>query len=118
MIKSGLGWRVGWNPQNGEFTGLVGTEDWAIELTQAELDDFCRLLSQLSRSVAAIADELMDREKITCEAETSLLWMEVSGYPDAYDLKLIVNTGRRSEAYWSELAVPGLLQAAQSLGVF
>jgi hypothetical protein len=117
-IKTGLGWRIGWNPQGGEFTGLVGTDDWAIELTQAELDDFCRLLCQLSSSVEAIASELMESEKIACEAETDLLWMEVAGYPDAYDLKLIVNTGRRAEAYWSKSAVPALLQAVRSLQVF
>jgi len=39
VIKSGLGWRVGWNPNAVEFKGLVGGDDWAIELTEAELID-------------------------------------------------------------------------------
>ncbi|PSB03813.1 DUF1818 family protein [Merismopedia glauca] len=118
VVKSGLGWRIGWNPEAGEFTGLVGSDDWAIELTQAELEDFCQLLSQLSTSMEAIAHELMDQEKITCEAETNLLWMEVAGYPHAYTLRLILHSGRRSEAYWSESVVPDLWQAVQSLQVF
>ncbi|MFN6180187.1 MAG: DUF1818 family protein, partial [Dolichospermum sp.] len=37
VIKSGTGWRLGWNPDALTFKGLVGTEDWAIELTEAEL---------------------------------------------------------------------------------
>lgn len=118
VIKSGPGWRIGWNPEGGKFTGLVGTDDWAIELTQAELDDFCRLLSQLSKSVEAIACELMDEEKIACEAETNRLWMEVSGYPNACDLRIVLHGDRRAEAYWSESVVPDLWQAVQSLQVF
>jgi len=34
------GWRIGWNPNAAEFKGLVGTDDWAIELTETELNDF------------------------------------------------------------------------------
>ncbi|MFN7525391.1 MAG: DUF1818 family protein, partial [Aphanizomenon sp.] len=30
VIKSGTGWRIGWNPNAPEFKGLVGTQDWAI----------------------------------------------------------------------------------------
>ncbi|MFM6050382.1 MAG: DUF1818 family protein, partial [Sphaerospermopsis kisseleviana] len=47
VIKSGTGWRIGWNPDAPEFKGLVGTDNWAVELTKVELDDFCRLLNQL-----------------------------------------------------------------------
>jgi hypothetical protein len=118
IVKSGWGWRIGWNPQAVEFTGLLGNDDWAMELTQAELTDFCRLLTELANSMEAIASELMESEKITCEAETNLLWMEVAGYPHAYSLRLILNSGRRSEAYWCESVVPELLQAVRSLQVF
>ncbi|MEQ8956605.1 MAG: DUF1818 family protein, partial [Coleofasciculus sp. C2-GNP5-27] len=75
IVKSGSGWRLGWNPQATYYQGLVGTDEWAIELTQAELDDFCRLLAQLAQAIEDIADELVDEEKITCEAESDLLWM-------------------------------------------
>ncbi|MBD1906607.1 DUF1818 family protein [Funiculus sociatus GB2-A5] len=118
VVKSGLGWRIGWNPNTSEFKGLVGGEDWAIELTEAELTEFCRLLEQLAQSMAQSADELMDEEKISCEAESDLLWMEVEGYPHAYSLRFILNTGRRAEGNWSADAVPGLVQATQVLKVF
>ncbi|MBO3459189.1 DUF1818 family protein [Aetokthonos hydrillicola Thurmond2011] len=118
LLKSGSGWRIGWNPAAPEFKGLVGTDDWAIELTEPELNDFCRLLLQLADTMKQLADELMDEEKIACEAESNLLWMEVEGYPDAYSLRFILNTKRGAEGKWDASAVPELLQAAGSLEVF
>lgn len=118
VLKSGTGWRIGWNPNAPKFKGLVGTDDWAIELTEAELNDFCRLLSQLADTIKQLATELMDEEKIACEAESDLLWMEVEGYPHEYSLRLILNTERCVEGKWNASAVPGLLQATLMLKVF
>lgn len=118
VVKSGTGWRLGWNPNAAEFKGLVGADDWAIELTQSELDDFCRLSAQLAETMNQLASELMDEEKIACEAESERIWMEIEGYPHTYSLRLILNTGRCAEMSWSSDAVPGLVQAAQTLTVF
>ena len=118
VVKSGAGWRIGWNPNKPEFKGLLGTDDWAIELTEAELSDFCRLLGQLVETMSHLASELMQEEKIACEAESDLLWLEVEGYAHAYTLRLILNTGRCAEGNWTANAVPGLVQAAQMLKIF
>ncbi len=118
VVKSGTGWRIGWNPNATEFKGLVGADNWAIELTEAELNDFCRLSAQLVETMNQLASELMDEEKIACEAETDLLWMEVEGYAHAYSLRLLLNTGRCAEGSWAADAVPGLVQAAQMLTIF
>lgn len=118
QVKSGSGWRLGWDAEASEFRGLVGGDDWAIELTEAELDDFCRLAAKLAEAVSHIAEELMDEEKISCEVESDLLWLEAEGYPRAYGLRLMLLSGRRAEGYWSEQAVPALLQSTQVLKVF
>ena len=118
VAKSGVGWRIGWNPNAPEFKGLVGASDWAIELTEAELNDFCRLSGQLVETMSHLASELMDEEKISCEAESDLLWLQVEGYAHAYSLRLILNTGRCAEGNWVADAVSGLVQAAQMLKVF
>ncbi|MBW4635351.1 MAG: DUF1818 family protein [Iphinoe sp. HA4291-MV1] len=118
VVKSGLGWRLGWNPTAPEFKGLVGTDEWAIELTKAELNDFCRLLVQLADTMRQIATELMDEEKIATEAESDLIWMEVEGYPHAYSLRFILKIGRCAEGQFNDSAVPGLLQACEILKVF
>ena len=118
LIKSGAGWRIGWDPNASEFTGLVGGDEWALELSEAELSDFCRLLAQLAETMNQMTSELMEEERVSCELESSLLWMEAEGYPHAYGLRLILNTGRRGEASWTASAVPGLIQATQMLKVF
>jgi len=46
-----------------------------------------------------------------------LLWLQVEGYPHAYNLRLILNTGRCAEGNWAAEAVPGLVQAAQMLKI-
>jgi len=118
MIKSGEGWRIGWDADAPIFVGLVGTDDWALELTDAELHDFCRLLPQLAETIAQVSHELMDEEAIACEVETNLLWMEAEGYPHAYSLHLILLSGRGGEGRWAAAAVPELLRATQLLKVF
>lgn len=118
QVKSGEGWRLGWNPEAEEFCGLVGGENWAIELTQAELDDFCRLATQLAETMDQMSQELMEQERICCEVESDHIWLEAEGFPQAYTLRFILLQGRCGEGAWSETAVPGLLQAIQMLQVF
>jgi hypothetical protein len=55
------------------FAGLVGTENWAVELTAAELEDFGRLLLELAATMANMQAELMSEERISCEAESDWL---------------------------------------------
>jgi hypothetical protein len=114
VLKSGKGWRIGWNP-TGIYPGLVGSDDWAIELTASELEDFCRLLWQLVDNMRSIQAELMDEEKIACEAESELIWMQVTGTPSEYSLRLILNTGRKCEGNWAADSLPNLVAATQNL---
>lgn len=118
VVKTGQGWRVGWDASALEFPALVGTDDWAIELTAAEFQDFCQLAGQLDRTMQAMAEELMDEEAICCELETDALWLEAEGFPSAYSLRLILNGGRRAEGFWSAEVVAALLQALEGLQVF
>ncbi|NJR39959.1 MAG: DUF1818 family protein [Leptolyngbyaceae cyanobacterium CSU_1_4] len=118
QLKQGVGWRLGWDDEAIAFQGLVGGEEWAIELTAAELEDFCRLAAQLAETLLQVGQELMSEERVNCEVETDLIWLEAEGYPQAYELRLIVLTGRRGEGFWTASAALELLQAAPSLKVF
>jgi Domain of unknown function (DUF1818) len=118
LRKSGSGWQVGWDETATQFKALLGTEDWAIELTEAEFNDFCRLAEQLAQTMRHMQAELMDEEAIACEAESALLWLEAEGFPHAYNLRFILLSDRRAEGCWVAAAVPDLLQALQSLKVF
>ncbi|PZO54761.1 MAG: DUF1818 domain-containing protein [Phormidesmis priestleyi] len=111
QIKSGEGWRIGWNPANSEFCGLLSGESWSIELTAAEFADFCRGVQKLQATMAAMASELMDEERLSCEQETAALWLEAEGFPAAYSLRFILRSGRRGEGAWPAAIVPELLAA-------
>ncbi len=115
LLKRGDGWRLGWNPRAPHYQGLIGGECWAAELTAAELQDFCRLTQELAATMAGLAAELMDEERIACTAASDRLWLEAEGFPSAYDLHLIVQGDRQVEGSWPAAAVPGLLQATQTL---
>ena len=115
FLRQGTGWRLGWNAATATtYKALVGGDNWALELTEPEFKDFCRLLSQLVQSVKTIKDELMEEEKITCEIESDLIWLEVDGYPDAYSLRLLLIQGRRGEGNWDQTALKELLKALES----
>ncbi len=118
VVKSGKGWRVGYNPGAVEFTALLGTDDWAVEMTTIEYDDFCRLLEELLAAMNAIASELMDEEKVTLEVESDIVWLEISGYPQEYSLRFILNSGRGVEGYFPASVTRELLSAITTLQVF
>lgn len=112
LLKQGQGWRWGFD-RNREYSALIGSEDWALELTEAEFQDFRRLLSQLKETMAMMATELMDEEKITCEIESDLLWLEAEGYPQAFSLHVILHQGRGCEGSWTAIAVAELIQSLE-----
>ncbi|MEY3255854.1 MAG: hypothetical protein RLZZ29_985 [Cyanobacteriota bacterium] len=118
VVKRGAGWQIGWKPHSTQFKGLVGSDDWAVELTELELEHFCHLLTQLVETIRVLTSELMDEEKITCEAETDLVWMEVEGYAHLYSMRFILTNGRSVQGYLSAHAVQELVEAVATLKVF
>jgi hypothetical protein len=118
LLREGPGWRLGWNAEAPLYQGLVGGSGWAFELTGPELSDFCRLLGDLAATMSTMAEELMDEERLSCEAESDRLWLEVEGFPSRYDLYLVLQGPRACEGFWPAAVVPELLAAAQSLRTF
>lgn len=115
MLKKGIGWRIGWREEVEIYKGLIGSEEWAFELKAEEMEDFCRLLEQLAENIAQIAEYLMEEEKISCEVESELIWLEAEGFADNYSLRVIVLKNRSCEGNWLSTAVPELMEAIKSL---
>lgn len=115
LLKKGIGWRIGWREDAEIYKGLIGSEDWAIELTEQEMEDFCRLLLQLDENMQQMKEYLMEEEKISCEVESSLIWLGAEGYPENYSLRVIIHQHRGCEGNWSSSAVPELIETAKSL---
>ncbi|PZD74385.1 hypothetical protein C1752_01349 [Acaryochloris thomasi RCC1774] len=115
QLQQGEGWRLGWNPDANDFRALVGANDWAVELTGPEFDDFSRLLSELLETLAQMQSELMDSEAIACEATSDLLWIQVHGYPPKFQLSFMLHHGRRAEGSWDEAATAAFVTALQTI---
>lgn len=111
ILRKGVGWRLGWDPNASDYPGLVGGEDWALELTSAEFTSFCQLMQQLTDAITAIAAELMTEEQLQCEVEDPVLWLEAYGCPEAFSVRLILQQGRRGEGNWPAAIVPELVLA-------
>jgi hypothetical protein len=114
----GDGWRIGWRSDVEIYRGLVGSEQWAIELTDREFRDCCKLIRQLAETMQLMESELSDCEKISCTLETEDICLEASGYPHAFSLYLQVLKGRKSEGFWDAAVVPHLLEAIAHLSPF
>jgi hypothetical protein len=114
-LLKGNGWRLGFRSDVDIYKGLVGADSWAIELTECEFKDFCKLAVQLADTMQVMASELSDGEKICCTLETEDICLEVNGYPDAFSLHFQLLTGRHCEGIWDEGAVPFLIEAIRIL---
>ncbi len=110
QVRSGNGWRLGWNPHAEQFKGMVAGKDWAIELTAAEFKDFCRVAQQLNAAMKSMSEQLMDEERLSCEQETKIIWLEAEGLPTSYSLRFILLTGRKGEGEWPAPAVSALIE--------
>ena len=115
IFKQGQGWRLGFDPNAPLYPFLIGGDDWAVELTQAEFDDFQRLSRELRQTVTAIAPELMAEETISCEVESEGLWLEIEGYVQGYELRFILGQGRRAEGKWAASVLPEFLIALDQI---
>jgi hypothetical protein len=115
QLLCGDDWRIGFRADVDVYKGLVGADSWAIELTEGEFKDFCKLASRLAETMQVMATELSDGEKICCTLETEDICLEVNGYSHAFNLHFQLLTGRRSEGFWDEGAVPFLIEAIAHL---
>ena len=114
-LLSGEGWRLGYSPDAEIFVGLVGAENWAIELNQQEFQNFCRISIQLTETMAAMQSELSEEETLTCSAQTDDIYMEASGLGDHFTIHLQLLNGRRGEGIWSNQAISELLEAVKQM---
>jgi hypothetical protein len=114
-LLNGEGWRLGHSPDAEIFVGLVGAENWAIELNQQEFEDFCRLSMQLTETMVSMQAELSEEESLTCSAQTEDIYLEASGFADNFTIHLQLLNGRRGEGIWTSSAIAHILEAVKQM---
>ncbi len=114
-LQDGKGWRFGYFPEADFFVGLVGAENWSIELNKSEFQDFCRLALELSATMMAMQAELSDEENLSCSAQTNEIYMEAAGFPDDFAMHLRLLNGRQAEGIWKIGENTDFLQAIKQI---
>ena len=102
--KEGLGWRLIRDQSRGDFTTLIGGENWAIELTDSEWNSFVQVVFDLYQQYLDVKDQLMGDEDITLEIERNP-WMAIlKGDRYGWSLKFILSQSealhRGAEFFW------------------
>jgi hypothetical protein len=116
-LLTGIGWRIGWSPKSEPYQGLIGGEHWAVELSEAEIRNFCSLCLQLAQVMADMESELADRESLDCSSQIDDLTITFSGYPGQFGIYFCATCGRslrKFEGSWAEV-VPEFLAAIQEI---
>lgn len=114
--RSGTGWRLGYRSSPGK--GLVGADRWAVELSLPELEDFCRLSLRLASTMSAMAETLVDQEKVECDLSSELIYLRAEGFPQSWALYFQLLLDRRAEGMWQESAIAGLMGAIVELRLY
>ncbi len=113
MLK-GEGWRIGYRPQQQPYPALVGSDQWALELTETEWQDFCLGLQELEHSSQAAQDHLVEEEALTLEYHSDHLTLIATGVPPQFSLFLQLHTGRGGEGFWAAGVFFQLKRAVQA----
>lgn len=104
-LCQGAGWRFGWNGEQ----GLLGGEDWALELTATEWQEWCRTCRELWETWQTMQAHLMDEEDLTLERQSQFLMVILTGSRGNPTLYLRLLTGRVAEGQWRGEAAHTLL---------
>lgn len=104
-LIQGSGWRWGWNGER----GLIGGEDWAMELSPEEWWDWCRRCDQIWSTWQTLQAHLMPGENLTLEQHSPLLTLILTGSSEQMTLYVQLHTGRVAEGQWQGAAVYSLL---------
>ena len=90
QVHEGEGWRLLVDPARHPFVVLIGGAGWAAELTAGEARALQQGIAQVVAQRAALADQLMAEEAITLELDQGVLWLELEGEGDRWQLRFVL----------------------------
>lgn len=122
-IQGGEGWRLRVDPARQPFAVLIGAQQWAAELTLAELALFQRGVLVLEQQLAACSSWLMPEETLELEHDGGALWLQLSGTADEWSLRFVLSPSDRDagvrsrglEGRWDAPAAAALAAALRGL---
>tara|TARA_Y100001970_G_scaffold294309_1_gene450273 strand:- start:1564 stop:1947 length:384 start_codon:yes stop_codon:yes gene_type:complete len=117
--RQGEGWRVLYDQSKVKFPILIGGDNWSIELTYNEYQDFYCVLKTLDDQIINISKNLMDEEVINLEFEKNHWYGELDGKKSAWSLRFIHNDNeqinRSFEFSWPQQAASKVTEHIKEL---
>ncbi|MEB3239916.1 MAG: DUF1818 family protein [Cyanobacteriota bacterium] len=124
QIQGGEGWRLRLDPERQPFFLLIGGRDWAAELTAPEGQRLQLAIVTLMEQLQLVSERLMPEETIVLEHECQGLWLELSGWPQRWSLRFVLQDPdgdrgrlRGLEGGWDAAASMAFAAALQSLSL-
>ncbi len=117
--KEGPGWRLIRDRSRGDFSTLIGGENWAIELTDSEWDSFVQVVFDLHQQYLDVQNQLMGDEDITLEIERNPWLAILKGDRYGWSLKFILSQSdsflRGAEIFWPKDVTKFLINAIEEM---
>ena len=79
MQREGPGWRLAIDKQRQGYQALIASDDWALELTSAEFEQFRNMCAKIVAQYKDCLDHLMAEENLELCLEEGAFWLELRG---------------------------------------
>jgi len=121
-IHSGEGWRLRVDPNRHPFAVLIGSRNWAAELTLAEARQLHRGVRTLMDQWRVMVPQLMPEEELIIEHAGEGLWLELSVCRQGCALRFVLEPqGHQAgtlwglEGGWDPAATEALIEALETI---
>jgi hypothetical protein len=114
MRREGVGWRLEIDRDRIAFQVLIGSDNWALELSLAEFEQLRGLCARLICEYEKCLEQLMPEEKLQLELEQDCWWLELNGDSNNWSLRFVLTptVGQRgAEGGWDDTAAPAFCRA-------
>ncbi len=119
LKKEGPGWLLAMDLKRGEYSFLIGGENWSTELNMNEWNSLVPIINDLINEINVQKNTLMKEENICLEIEREAWWACLDGTEDSWSLKLILTgdktTRRGVEMFWPNPAAQAIAREMRSM---
>lgn len=92
MQREGPGWRLAIDKQRQGYQALIASDDWALELTSAEFEQFRNMCAKIVGQYKDCLDHLMAEENLELCLEEGAFWLELRGDCNGWALRFVLSS--------------------------
>ena len=114
MQREGPGWRLAIDKQRQGYQALIASDDWALELTTAEFEQFRNMCGKIVDQYKDCLDHLMAEENLELCLEEGAFWFELRGDCNGWALRFVLSSAlgeRGAEGSWQRSTASAFCEA-------